>query len=149
VPGGFAGAHGSYVPEGTGWNIGWTTVDGDSRLCGGGDHHRVWLFVVLPGRTVRTRVLLGEVRRYGGVDGSHPERRWRAFPEGILTEFPPVFKNHYEAMLYLKNCWEARVLVEPARPPRPRPVQPGESREEVPSWVKFFGEDPWDDLPED
>jgi hypothetical protein len=144
VPGGFAGEHGAYVPEG----VTWTTVDGG--LWKGGDHHRVWLWRVFPGQIERSRILLGEVRRYGGTDyrkyGKHPERWWRAFPEGTLTEFPPVLKNHYEALLYLKNCWEARVLVEPARPPKPRPApKPGEPREEVPPWVKFFGEDPWEE----
>jgi hypothetical protein len=115
--------HGAYVPEGVVWSL----VDG-SR-----DHHRVYLLCPRPGRVRRTRVLLGEVRRYR-TSGRHT-RYWRAFPAGVL-EFPEVFENHYLAMEYLRGRWESRCASpEQMRPPDRRAAADG-SR----SWEKFFGE---------
>lgn len=97
--------HGAYVPE----DIEWTRVGGSPH------HHQVWLRRRKPGHVRRTRILIGEVRRHR-LSGRYT-REWRAFAEGT-PEFPPVFENHFQAMAYLKERWEAGSAVPEAVLPR-------------------------------
>lgn len=120
--------HGSYVPDP---EIAWSLVDGNK------DHHQVWLRRRPRGHAARTRVLLGEVRRYRLT--GRDTRKWRAFPEGAAAEYPTVHKNHYEAMAYLLARWEEvhSVRVEPDYAPLRAAAPPADG------WERFAGEDPW------
>jgi hypothetical protein len=102
----------------------WTLVDGSK------DHHRVWLWRLKPGNVRRTRILVGEVRRYR-LEG-RLTRWWRTFPEGVL-EYPEVFENHFLAMDYLKNRWETRSALPEIVRPVPR------SADDDAGWDAFFG----------
>lgn len=126
--------HGAYLPEGVRF----------SYAPGNRDCHLVRLRVLAPGRTNHKLIRIGEVRRCpADSPGSHEQRRWRAF--SVLPEFPPVFDTHYEALVYLKQRWEAGVVipqVRPARSPRKPPPASSPAREE--EWVAWLGRDPFD-----
>jgi hypothetical protein len=127
--------HGDYLPEG----VKYTGM--------GSDRHVVYLYKLKPGHVRRTKILIGEVRRSRRV-GSRGERCWRGFPVRA-SEFPEVFDDHRQALQYLVDRWEAGgMVVEPAKPYRPRPPKkyPDPPSEPM-AWPKFFGEDPFGSEP--
>jgi hypothetical protein len=116
------------------------------------DHHLVYLYRKRPTNLYRERILIGEVRRASPMIANKLSL-WRAFP-ARETEFPEVFPKRVLALEYLLNRWELgdlsledSVCKKPERNARkPRGDYVPDAGRDGESWVKFFGENPFDEL---